>query len=435
MPRACLGSLLGTLAAVASLVVRAQPQPDVLSYEARVEPRLETRSVDGSVMIRLSAAGPAWLVLDAGDLTIDAVREEGAALVFEKRDGQLLVSLPERGETVIREISVDYHGAPVRGMAFVPEARQVSTAFVTSGWLPSVAAPGERATLDLTLVLPAGLTVVANGRLLEESPLADGRIASRWSLDQPMPAYLFGFAAGPFREATERAGDVELRYLGPSRLSDAELRRVFAETRSMLEFFAGKAGVPYPYPTYSQALLRNGSGQEMASFAVFGERYGDGVLAEPANVWLGAHEVAHQWWGNAVTNESWNHFWLNEGLGTFMTAAYLEHRFGRAEYLRQIDAAKAKYEALLVAGRDKPLVFDDWSSPSRDDRSLVYDKGAYVVHLLREELGDDAFWAGIAHYTQRHWGRSVTTRDFETAMEQASGRDLSPFFARWVYLE
>ena len=110
-----------------------------------------------------------------------------------------------------------------------------------------------------------------------------------------------------------------------------------------------------------------------------------------------------------------------------------EQRCGRAEYLRHIDAAHAKYEALRAAGHDKPLVFASWTNPSAEDRSIVYDKGAYVIHLLREELGEDAFWAGIRLYTTRHWEQSITTPDFERAMAEAAGRGLTEFFARWVY--
>ena len=115
-----------------------------------------------------------------------------------------------------------------------------------------------------------------------------------------------------------------------------------------------------------------------------------------------------------------------------MTAAYLEHRFGKEEYLRQIDAARVKYQAIREAGQDKSLVFPDWDKPTPADRSLVYDKGALVMHELRTMLGEDKFWKGLKHYTQKHWGQSVQTADFKTAMEEATGADLSPFFMQWI---
>jgi aminopeptidase N len=174
--------------------------------------------------------------------------------------------------------------------------------------------------------------------------------------------------------------------------------------------------------------------QEMGSFTALKEAYGKQVLDNEQDLWLAAHEFAHQWWGNMVTCESWRHFWLNEGIATFMAAAYLEHRFGREAYLREIETYRANYGKVRAAGKDKSLVFPDWLHPTREDRILVYDKGAYVMHLLREEMGERAFWRGLKTFTKRHFGGSVVTQDFIHAMEEANGKSLKPFFAKWVYL-
>jgi len=424
------------LAAVMLWVLPVSSQDvDVLGYTAVVEPSFETQSIMGRVHVVLRTRRPA-LILNAGDLSIDAVYEGGRALPFAKRADELLIDLGSGARGDERAIDIDYHGAPKRGLSFVPDGTQVSASFATSQWLPVVDDPSERATLDLTLLLPVGeqLQDVANGRAAERTINAvSGKAPRRWILDRPMPSYLYGFAVGPFAGAYEDAGDVVLQYRGPSTLSTEQLARIFIATPDMLNFFEDKSGVDYPFPLYTQVLLRGGRGQELAGLAMLGESYGDGVLADERNIWLGAHELAHQWWGNGVTNESWDHFWLNEGMSTFMAAAYLEHRFGRDEYRRHIDAARAKYEALRDAGHDKPLVFTAWTNPSAEDRSIVYDKGAYVIHLLREELGEDAFWSGIRLYTTRHWEQSVTTRDLERAMADASGRDLTEFFAHWVH--
>jgi len=116
-----------------------------------------------------------------------------------------------------------------------------------------------------------------------------------------------------------------------------------------------------------------------------------------------------------------------------MAAAYAEHRDGREAYLQVIDKVRARYEAVRDAGHDRPLVFAKWDRPTADDRTIVYQKGAYVLHRLRETLGNDAFWTGIRHYTRTYFGKSVTSRDFQAAMEASSGRSLSEFFAEWVY--
>jgi aminopeptidase N len=201
----------------------------------------------------------------------------------------------------------------------------------------------------------------------------------------------------------------------------------------MLAFFTEKAGVAYPLPIYSQVLLMGPAAQEMAGFSTMGARYGTRVLADPQAIWLGAHEMAHQWWGNGVTNRSWRHFWLNEGIASFMTAAYLEHHLGKDAYTAQIEAARTKYIAIREAQQDKSLVFADWDAPTPVDRSLVYDKGALVLHELRAYMGENRFWAALQHYTRKHWGQSVETTDFQRAMEASSGMNLTGFFRLWVY--
>ena len=253
-----------------------------------------------------------------------------------------------------------------------------------------------------------------------------------WVQQTPLPTYVLGFAVGPFHRVSESHRGVRLAYLGAS-FTDAELRQVFAETRSMLEFFEERAGVRFPGGSYTQVLAAGRVEQEVGLFTLLSESYGRRLLDDPKDLWLMAHELAHQWWGNAVTCRDWNHFWLNEGLATFLAFAYEERRFGPNVYAKQIAAAREDYERVRLKGGDKPLVFPDWSKPSADDRVIVYRKGAYVLHLLRQELGDALFWAGLRDYTRRFMGHSVTTSDFQAAMEASSGRGLQGFFERWVY--
>jgi aminopeptidase N len=101
--------------------------------------------------------------------------------------------------------------------------------------------------------------------------------------------------------------------------------------------------------------------------------------------------------------------------------------------MKQIDASRLKYEKIRDAGNDKTLIFPSWDAPTPDDRALVYDKGSYVVHLLREQLGEEKFWAGMRGYAQAHTQQSVSTVDFKRAMETASGQNLSVFFEKWIY--
>jgi aminopeptidase N len=403
-------------------------QADVLSYSATLEPDIANKSLKGSVLIRVLTTSNV-VEFNCGDLTIDAVRENGKALQFSVNEHKLKVSLAQgQGE---RDIEIQYHGTPKRGIRFFPDRQQVYTVFSTSQWMVCVDDPADKATLTFKLVLPANLTPIANGELVSQRKLPNHKRVSEWRQRTPISTYIFGFAAGPFHVVKEKRRNVELQYLATN-YSAAEVRQIFRATPDMLDFFEDRAGVKYADKTYTQVLAAGGVEQEMSSFTALKESYGKQLLENEQELWLAAHEFAHQWWGNMVTCRDWNHFWLNEGIATFMAAAYLEHRFGREAYLREIETYRASYEKVRAAGKDKPLVFPDWLNPTREDRILVYDKGAYVLHLLREEMGEANFWKGLRNFTRRHFGKSVVTNDFLVAMEEAHGKTLKPFFAKWV---
>lgn len=406
----------------------------VTHYDASIEPDISGKTVRGTVVLDLVATQVALsLTLDSGDLIVDAVTEGGLPLDFDTQARQVTIQWrrpPATGEA--RHIEIRYHGAPRYGMQFFPDREQVYTVFSTSQWLVCVDGPDDRATLRLRVVLPAGLGVVANGRLVERRALANGTVAYEWRQDRPMPSYTFGLAAGRFTEVTEERQGHRLRYLGA--FAEQELRRIFADTAGMMAFFEDRAGVPYRDPVYTQALVASTAGQEMSSFALMSEDYGRAVLSDPHAETLIAHELAHQWWGNGITCAEWTHMWLNEGFATFMAAAFVEQRFGREEYLRLVEGWRSRYAAVRDAGHDRPLVFPDWNHPTADDRALVYQKGAYVLHLLRERVGEAPFWAAIRDYTRQHMDSAVTTADFQHAVERSTGTDLSGFFRSWVYL-
>jgi len=402
---------------------------DVLHYDVTLEPDINAKSVKGSVLIRVSTTATA-LEFDCGGLTIDKVSEGKTPLQFSVDNHKLRVSIQPGN----RQIQIDFHGTPKYGIRFFPDRQQVYTVFSTSQWMVCVDDPADKATLTFKLILPSQLTAVANGALLSQRELPDSKRMFEWRQSSPIPTYIIGFAVGPFQIVKEKRRNIELQYL-TTNYTAIEVRRIFRDTPDMLDFFEDRAGVKYADKTYTQVLAAGGVEQEMSSFTALKEAYGKQVLDNEQEQWLGAHEFAHQWWGNMVTCRDWNHFWLNEGMATFMAAAYLEHRFGRAAYMREIDSNRTAYEKVRDAGKDKSLVFPDWNHPTREDRTLVYDKGAYVLHLLREEMGERAFWNGIRIFTRRYFGKSVVTSDFVTAMEEANGKSLKSFFAKWVYLQ
>lgn len=410
---------------------------DAINYTAQIEPDIPNKSVKGKVSLQFISLvnNLIEIQLNAGVLEIDAVRENKIALNFEKKDSILIVGFQRPAKlNEKRQIEIDYHGTPKYGIKFFSEQNQIYTVFSTSQWMPCVDAPFDRATFRLNLITPKDFKAVGNGRFIKQTGLPNNKICTVWEQKNPIPTYIFGFAAGNFREVRENHQGVRLRYLASPQFSENEIKRIFRDSADMLDFYESKAGVKYPDKEYTQILAADGVQQEMSSFAAMNDDYGRGVLENERENWLGAHEFSHQWWGNMVTNLNWNHFWLNEGMANFMVAAYKEHRFGREEYLNEIEKLRVRYERVREAGKDKSLEFPDWNSPTREDRSIVYNKGGYVLHLLREEMGEQAFWKGLKEYTRKYWGKSVTTKDFQQAMQTASDKNLTAFFSKWVYL-
>lgn len=160
----------------------------------------------------------------------------------------------------------------------------------------------------------------------------------------------------------------------------------------------------------------------------------DRRLADPKEDWLIAHELAHQWWGNLVTCESWADFWLNEGITTFMVAAYKERRWGRADYDREMALLRARLERAKATGNDFPIAYAGEYPSLSVKRAITYGKGALFMDELRRELGEEDFWAALKRFTRLYAGKTATSRDFQRVFEQIGGKDLAPLFDQWVYL-
>lgn len=254
---------------------------DVISYDSQIEPDISSKTIRGKVALRFNslANNLVQIQLNSGNLEIDAVREDKTALKFEKKDNLLIIALSRPAKlNEKREIEIEYHGAPHFGIRFFPELKQVYTVFSTSQWMPVVDAPDDRTTFRLNLILPKDLKAVGNGKLVKQTILQNGKNAYYWEQKTPIPTYIFGFAAGDFREVVQSHKGVKFRYLASPQFSEAEIKQIFRDTLNMFDFFTGKAGVKYPDQTYTQVLATGGVQQEMSSFAAMNTEYGKGVF-------------------------------------------------------------------------------------------------------------------------------------------------------------
>ncbi len=385
-------------------------------YELQLRPDVPAQALYGQahIVLRAGKAPAEFVDLPAPALQLLAVQVgTRPALAQRTADGWRVRLNEAEARAATLELDVQYRAGASAGLVFGDEL--VYTAFHTCRWMPCAGPDLSRAAIGIELLLPPNWSSVSTHQ----------------GAAQPYALYTAGFAAGRFLSLVDDA-EPRLRYLVHG--DDEETARAkFRDSARMLAFFEDKAGLPLPQPSYTQVLLPGSAAQEASSFALIGHRVLDPIAADPKEDWVIAHELAHQWWGNLITCASWHELWLNEGLVTFMTAAWKQERWGEPEYQREMQLARERWQRARDAGFDRPLSWPGDYPNLGLKRAVHYSKGALFFDALRRELGDTAFWDGLRRYTRAQFGRSVTARDLQASFEAAAGRSLQPLFDAWVY--
>ncbi len=407
---------------------------DVDRYQVALTPDYAAHAISGRTRIdlRVTSDGLGEIAFTPNRLALSEARLNGRPVrTAQRTDG--LVFLPDtplrRGQRV--RLEVGYAGSAVRGLTF--GAQSAYSNWFSCDWMIClIDRPGDKAAIELALTVPSGQTTLGPGALVSRRRGPNGTETHVWRSNRPYSSFLYSFAAGPFASWESQAGGVTLRVLSETAPPE-RLGRLFAPTADMLRFFANRAGVPFPHHFYAQLHVAGSAAQESVSFSLIGEEEVAPILETPQEDWVIAHELAHQYWGNLITCADWTQFWLNEGLTTFMVAAWKEQRWGRAAYDREMEIARRRYARAVEAGLDVPLTYPGPYPSLGLRRAITYSRGALFLDALRTELGDAAFWQALRSYTRAHAGGVVTSRDFQRAFERSSGRDLSAIFNRWVY--
>jgi len=373
----------------------------------------------------------------------DAEWQKSAALKISSAsssDGDVFVSdekvnLRRRVEGAgTHSVFIKYTTGAARGIQWFADKAGFDTAFFCEAWMVCENSPAQRATLTLEIVLPvaSGLSAVGPGELKKRWRDKEGE-HFLFEQHEPMQTYLFSFGAAKLKRFVDGKFILYAAETGADLSSNKNAHKAFfAKTADAYAFLRAKAGIDFADAQYVQAFLPSGIEQEAAGIALMPAKYLPD-LEEKDDVNLMAHEMAHQWWGALVGIRSWSDFWLNEGMADFMADAYLEQHSGRAAYDKQIGDAKRAMEKLREDGKDRPLHWENWKDAHEALGRLPYVKGALFLDRLRTELGEEKFWRGIALYTSRNAGKLVDSSDFERAMEEASGRDLTGLFIEAVY--
>jgi len=396
---------------------------------------LDQRIVMGTATLRLVPLASGWIHLDATGLDILEVRADGVPAEFRNGTGGLEVRL-DKSPAV--EMQVRYRAAPHDGLFFSGRDSGGRPAQIwTQGfpdrnqyWFPGSHRPDDHATSELILHVPEGWTAVSNGRLLRR----EGGVF-HWLQDEPHATYLISFAAGRFLRTTASYRGVPLdEYTPPDMAAAAGL--TFGRTPAALDFFSAKLG-RYPWARHGQILLNEAiyGGMENTGAVTYSPR----LLVEPGLVGdrqgetdlAVAHELAHQWFGDLVGFADFRHLWLSEGFATCLANLWGEDFFGPE------DAAWARWRSArdIVAekGTGQFSVVRKTGQTGDPTALLVYLKGAWVLHMLRARLGDDAFWAVLRDYLARFKYRAVTTGEFLDVLGQRAGQGVVRFARQFLY--
>jgi len=397
-------------------------------YSVKLVPDFEHQLLQGDETIEFQAGvGIVEWKKQAGLRIVTAKIVDGVATVDEQ---SVRVRLLSGGRHSLR---FKFAAAAGRGIKWFANNAGLATAFYCEAWMVCDNSPGQRATLKLEIVVPfnpvtrgsSGFRAVGPGHRGKEWR---GRDGDHFVFEQsePVQTYLFSFGVARMMAATDGMFSIYAQTMDANKAAFVKIADAYA-------FLRGAASIDPMNSHYTQVFLPGPSmGQEAAGMALMSQDdLGD--LADKDNVQLMAHELAHQWWGVTVGIRSWSDFWLNEGFAEFMSDAYIEKYQGRAAYDKQIAELRGRMKKLREEGMDRPLHWEKWKDVHEALGQIPYVKGALFLDQLRTELGDEIFWRGIGLYTTRSARRLVDSRDFEQAMEMASGRDLKALFDEAVY--
>lgn len=410
---------------------------DVQRYTLRLALDPASRYVVGTTTIEAVATlhGLSELSLDFVGYNISSVLVNGSAAEFSREGKKLLVLMPlllATGQPFT--MIIDYDGSPTEEpslyLRFVehlglhyPDQQSLFMIDEPDGAryvFPANDHPRDKATFRFELLVPEGLTGVANGRLLtsEAAALPDGREGTLfiWEHNYPMATYLAVIAAGVYQrvESTSPQGVPIRHYLFPESAADHAVADVI--TGEALDWMGSLFGT-YPFEAYGH-VTADVSG---VSLETQGMVLMDSGMIGTRTI---AHEMAHMWFGDWVSLDSWGEMWRNEGFATYVQIMW-ETRDDPENLELQIEGARSSVEA-------NELNFPLGNPPAEYLFNFnVYYGGAVAVHELRQELGDEAFFNGLRLYFQRYGGGTASDAQFQAVMEEASGKSLGAFFAEW----
>ena len=424
------------------------PNIDILNYKFQLNLNDTTDVIYGSAQITLNIKESESRVrLDlvsqnqlGKGMKVHKVTFNGDEVAYTHEDNVLLIETEGLGYTSNDNITVEYSGNPITGLIIGPNMHGDRTFFSDNwpnkarNWLPLVDHPYDKSTAEFIVEAPNHYQVISNGLLVEETNLNRNIKKTHWKQSVPISCWLYALGVAEFAiDYVDYFDGKSIQTWVYKQDRDKGFYDFKIPTKHTLEFFSDYIG-PFAYEKLANVQSNSVKGGMESATAIF---YSDvSVTGDRSVRWRNVviHEVAHQWFGNCVTEYDWDDVWLSEGFATYFTLMFREHAYGRDDFVNGLNDAKNLVYNHYKTDKESSIVHDNLKD-MKDvlTYSLQYQKGAWVLHMLRNYIGEDDFREGIRKYYKRYYNSNTTTEEFKKEMEVVSGVELDLFFDQWLY--
>ena len=424
------------------------PNIDVLHYKFQLTLSDETDEIRGhaEIEIQFKVDDVSEFALDligqlhpdsTNGMTVTGITQNEQAVAFSHKNYRIHFQLrsPSRANER-RTYAVSYHGIPADGLIISKNMFGERTFFGDNWpnrarhWLPTIDHPYDKATCEFIVEAPAHYQVVSNGLLQGIADLPENRRRTHWRTQIPMPTKVMVIGVAHF--AVETAGvhnGKEIQSWVYAQNREAGFHD-FAQAVRVVELFANRIG-PFPYDKLANVQSRTKyGGMENAGAIFYNEKR---ITGKRDNESLIVHEIAHQWFGDSVTEADWHHIWLSEGFATYFSWVFDEFTYGRERLVEDLKRGRERVLKFYQRRPESPIVDSTITDLNNLLNANTYPKGAWVLHMLRGVIGEDAFWQGIRNFYGKYRDKNALTKDFQQVMEKAASEDLTWFFQQWIH--
>ena len=373
-------------------------------------------------------------------MTVLNVRSGENSLEFLHEENELWIYMDKVSiENERKKIIIQYKGIPAEGLKIANNKYGDRTFFSdnwpnrTRHWLATIDHPYDKAKCEFIVTAPNHYEVISNGLKIEETHLEDNKKLTHWKQSVPIATWLYVLGVAEFAiQYVDKFDGKSIQTWVFKQDRDAGFYDFAEPTKKALEFYSNNIG-PYSYEKLANIQSNSVSGgMEAASAILYSDK---SVKGDRNKRWRNVviHEIAHQWFGNSVTEYDWDDIWLSEGFATYFTLLFIEHEYGRDAFVEGLKSSQKRVDSFHEKNPNYTIIHDNLKNMKDVTSSQTYQKGSWVLHMLRGVLGTKIFWKGIENYYLKYKDLNASTADFKKVMEEVSGINLTTFFNQWLY--